>query len=508
MTRGLKLTSPPRLGQPRGALALMALSLASLTASADSLLQIYEKAVRSDPLVREAEANMMATQQGKPIARGSLLPQVNGRYNINETTAGGSTTTFFGGVQSVRVVDSRDYDATNWNLELRQSLFRWDQWVRLSQASKQSSQAEVDYESAQQDLAIRVAEAYFNVLAAEDTLASEQASKEAIGRQLEQAQKRFEVGLIAITDVQEAQAAFDQALAAEILAKRTLANQQEVLRTIIDETPPPLAKPAVELPLSSPNPADENQWVDLAMRQNRALISSQIGAQIAKDDVKIARTGHFPTVDFVAQRNNTDNTGFSRSECINPLGCTNPQDPSVTDPVTTIQRLPTGTDLENDSLSFQIAVPIFAGGSTSARVEQAVYQHRAARERLERTARETERQTRDAYLGVISGISRVQALRQAFESAKTALKATEAGYEVGTRTTVDVLAARRTVFSAETNYLRSRYDYLINGLRLKQAAGTLTIEDIAQIDSMLAPGSTQLPPEAPATPDQPATAAP
>jgi outer membrane protein len=148
-------------------------------------------------------------------------------------------------------------------------------------------------------------------------------------------------------------------------------------------------------------------------------------------------------------------------------------------------RSGTGTDLETDSLSLQFALPIFGGGSTSARVQQAVYQHRAARERLERTARETERQTRDAYLGVISGISRVEALKQAFESAKTALKATEAGYEVGTRTTVDVLDARRTVFTAETNYLRSRYDYLINGLRLKQAAGTLTVEDMAQIDGML-----------------------
>jgi outer membrane protein len=492
MTRGTKLLP----------LALLALALASGTAAGDTLLQIYEKAVRSDPLVREAEANKLATQEGKPIARGSLLPQVNGRYNINETTATGTTTTFFGGVQSVRDVDSRDFDATTWNLELRQSVFRWDQWVRLSQADKQAAQADVDYEAAQQDLAVRVADAYFNVLAAEDTLASEQAAKEAIGRQLEQAQKRFEVGLIAITDVQEAQAAYDQALATEILAKRALANQQEVLRTIIDETPPPLAKPATDLPLQSPDPADANQWVDLAMQQNRSLISSQIGAQIAKDDVRIARSGHLPTVDFVAQRNNTDNTGFSRAECVNPLGCQNPQDETVIDPFGTIQRNPTGTDLENDSLSLQFALPIFAGGSTSARVEQAVYQHRAARERLERTARETERQTRDAYLGVISGISRVQALKQAYESAKTALKATEAGYEVGTRTTVDVLDARRTLFISETNYLRSRYDYLINGLRLKQAAGTLTVEDIAQVDSLLAPAAaaTPAPAEAPPAP--------
>ena len=462
-------------------------------ASADTLLQIYEKAVRSDPLVREAEANKLATQEGKPIARGSLLPQINGRYNINETAADGETVTSLGNSQPVpRIVDTRDFDAQTWSLELRQSVFRWDQWVKLSQAGKQSAQADVDYQAAQQDLAVRVADAYFNVLAAEDTLGSEQAAKDAIGRQLEQAQKRFEVGLIAITDVQEAQAAFDQAVAAEILAKRSLANQQEVLRTIIDEPPPQLAKPAADLPLRSPDPADANQWVDLAMQQNRSLISSQIGTEIAKDDVSIARTGHFPTVDFVAQRNNTDNKGFSRSPCIgSPVNnCFDPNgDPLA---VGTKLRSSTGTDLESDSLSLQFAVPIFSGGSTSARVQQAVYQHRAARERLERTARETERQTRDAYLGVISGISRVQALKQAFESSKTALKATEAGYEVGTRTTVDVLAARRTVFNAETNYLRSRYDYLINGLRLKQAAGTLSAEDMAQIDGMLTGTATEV----------------
>jgi outer membrane protein len=480
----------------RNVLALLPATaiLVSGLASADTLMQIYEKAMRSDPLVREAEANMLATQEGKPIARGSLLPQVNGQYNINENAADGETVTTLGNAPPVpRVIDTRDFDATTWALQLRQSVFRWDQWVKLSQAGKLSAQADVDYQAAQQDLAVRVAEAYFNVLAAEDTLASEQASKEAIGRQLEQAQKRFEVGLIAITDVQEAQAAYDQALAAEILAKRSLANQQEVLRTIIDETPPQLAKPMMDLPLRSPDPGDENQWVDLAMQQNRSLISSQIGTEIAKDDVSIARTGHYPTVDFVATRSNTDNTGFSRSPCI-----TSPVDncfDSNGDPIAagTKVRSATGTDLETDSLSLQFAVPIFSGGTTSARVQQAVHLHRASRERLERTARETERQTRDAYLGVITDISRVQALKQALESAKTALKATEAGYDVGTRTTVDVLNSRQAVFTAETNYLRSRYDYLINGLRLKQAAGTLTTDDIAQIDNLLTTAAAPAP---------------
>ncbi len=463
-------------------LPLTALLVSSL-ASGDTLMQIYEKAVRSDPLVREADANKLATQEGKPIARGALLPQVNGTAAWGDSNANGSTFNQIGDLIAASPIDSRNYYTRLWNVQLRQSVFRWDQWVQLSQAGKQSAQADVDYEAAQQDLVIRVAEAYFNVLAAEDTLASEQAAKDAIGRQLEQAQKRFEVGLIAITDVQEAQAAYDQALAAEILAKRNVANRQELLRSIIDEPAPALAKPGPDLPLLSPDPADENRWVDLAMQQNRSLISSQIGTEIAKDNVSLARTARYPTVDLVASRNNVNNDGFARTPCRTPASCNGAD-------IGTIVRSNTGTDLATDSVSLQFAMPFFTGGTTSARVQQAVYQHRASRERLERTARETERQTRDAYLGVISEISRVQALKQALESSKTALKATEAGYDVGTRTTVDVLAARRTVFVAETNYLRSRYDYLINGLRLKQAAGTLTVADIAQIDALLTANAT------------------
>jgi outer membrane protein len=461
----------------------LATLLVSSLASGDTLMQIYEKALRSDPLVREADANKLATQEGKPIARGALLPQVSGTAAYGNAAANGNTTNQIGDVIASSPIDSRNYYARNWNVQLRQSVFRWDQWVQLSQAGKESAQADVDYEAAQQDLVIRVAETYFNVLAAEDTLASEQAAKDAIGRQLEQAQKRFEVGLIAITDVQEAQAAYDQALAAEILAKRNVANRQELLRSIIDEPAPTLAKPGTDLPLLGPNPADENQWVDLAMQQNRSLISSQIGTEIAKDNVSLARTGHYPTVDLVASRNNTNNDGFSRAPCRAVLNCDGAE-------IGTVVRSNTGTDLASDGISLQFAMPFFSGGSTSARVQQAVYQHRASRERLERTARETERQTRDAYLGVISEISRVQALKQAFESSKTALKATEAGFDVGTRTTVDVLDARRAVFVAETVYLRSRYNYLINGLLLKQAAGTLTTDDIAQIDGFLTATST------------------
>lgn len=466
--------------------------------AADSLMDVYQQALLSDPALREAEATMLANMEAKPQARGALLPQIEFRGAYTESESDGSNT--FpqvltqpgpgGGQPGDVVIATRrfdgDSDATTWALELRQTLFRWDQWVRFKQADKTVLQSQVDYQVASQDLMVRVSDAYFNVLAAEDTLESEQAAKEAIGRQLEQAQKRFEVGLIAITDVQEAQAAYDQAVAAEISAKRALAVAREALREITGEYRKQLDKPREQFPLVNPQPENEDDWVQTAMQQNLALMSSQIGADITRDNIAIAKTGHYPTLDLVVGRNDVDVEG-EQATAIQLPGAS----PDLSDPQ------PNDFDTTEDSISLQLNFPIFSGGTTSSEVREATYQHRAARERLERTARETERATRDAYLGVISEISRVKALRQALKSAQTALEATEAGFEVGTRTTVDVLDARRQLFIAETQYARSRYDYIVNVLRLKQAAGILRQEDLVEVDGWLE--------EVTAAPGQPAT---
>jgi outer membrane protein len=213
------------------------------------------------------------------------------------------------------------------------------------------------------------------------------------------------------------------------------------------------------------------------LQQNLALMSADIGAEITRDDVSIARTGHFPTLDLVLGRTGVDTTGSQATGIESAIGGTGqlgaPQ--------------PTDFNTTQDAIGLQFALPIFSGGTTSSQVREAVYRHRASKERLERVARETERSARDSYLGVNSEIARVKALRQAMESARTALKATEAGYEVGTRTTVDVLDARRAVFLAETNYARSRYDYIINVLQLKQAAGILSPEDMVEVNGWLEP---------------------
>jgi outer membrane protein len=360
-------------------------------------------------------------------------------------------------------VRDSDGNSSTWDVTLRQNIFRWQNWATLRRANAQTAQAEADYSAAQQDLILRTSEAYFNVLAAQDTLEAAVAAHDAIGRQLEQSDKRFEVGLIAVTDVQEAKAAFDSATAALIQAKRNLATAQERLRELTGETFDVLEKPGADMPLAGPNPASPEDWVQLAMQQNARLISSRLAADITRADIGFERGGHFPTLDVVVSRSHFDSEA-------------------------TISGSSAG-DIDSDSddtvVSLQVTVPIFSGGATRSRVRQAQFLNIAARERLERTARETEREARDAYLGVNSEVARVQSLRQAVESAMTALQATEAGYEVGTRTSVDVLEARRRLFEAQTNYARSRYDYLLNVLRLQLAAGTLDREGLEEINALL-----------------------
>jgi outer membrane protein len=463
-------------------LKILSLATALLVAPnsrAASLWDVYQLARQNDPQLREADANRMALRESKPQAFGALLPQIgtSADWGQNAITTSRAGVSFTGTETTTGVTDAHSRsDQTDWSVQLRQTLFRWDQWVRFRQADKQALQADVDYRVAEIDLYTRVADGYFNVLAADDTLAAVVAAREAIGRQLEQAQKRFEVGLIAITDVQEAQSGYDQAIAAEILAKRQLANSKEVLREIIGDYPGELAKPRTEIPLVSPEPADEGQWVELALQQNLSLQSAQIGADIARDNISIARSGHLPTIDFVASYTGNKQRG-NQDAVFTPNG-------QASRPVTISA---TDFDTDTNDWALQVTLPIFSGGVTHSKVQQAVYQHRASKEKLERIARQTERATRDAYLAVNSEISHVQALQQALKSSQTALQATEAGYEVGTRTTVDVLAGRQQLYQAETNYARSRYDYIVNVLKLKEAAGTLNDKDVEDVNSWLEP---------------------
>jgi outer membrane protein len=442
-------------------------------AHAENLIDVYQAALRSDPVLREAEARRMAALEAKPQARGLLFPQVNvtGQY---ATRDGESTALFLSqnddGTVELRQADqSSESDYWTYEAQVTQSLFRWDQWQQLKRADAQVAVAEANFRAAQQNLLVRVSQAYFDVLAAEDTLAAAEATLEALTRQLEQADKRFEVGLIAITDVQEARAAHDSATAGVIAAKRTLAATQEVLREITNEAYTTLSKPAEQMPLDAPNPADEQEWVDRALENNLSVIAARLETEVAARDVKVARSGHYPSVDLFASRNEFDTDATQTNN-----GITQPADATQTE----------------DTIGVQVTIPIFSGGVTQSRVRESVYLQRASREKLEGTMRSAERETRDAYLGVLAEKARVQALAQAVKSSQTALEATEAGFEVGTRTTVDVLAARRTLFEAQRDYARSRYDYLINIVRLESAAGGLVQDDLATINGFLTAPTT------------------
>ncbi|MBT8137825.1 MAG: TolC family outer membrane protein [Gammaproteobacteria bacterium] len=444
---------------------LILVGLLSSPAHSADLLEVYKLALQSDPLLREADAVKLAAMEARPQARSALLPQLG--FNATRTDQGSDgTSAQFGADGFFEIPINNDDDQTSLSVQLTQTLFRWDQWLSLRQADKIVAQAEVDYSSAQQSLMLRVATRYFDVLAARDGLESAQADKEAIARQLEQSETRFEVGLIAITDVQESRAAFDQAVAAEILAKRVLRTARENLRELTGAIVQDLENPDTSLPLVKPDPASEDAWVERALEQNLSLVSSRLGVQIAKDAVGVQRADHLPTLDLVVNKNEFDSDGSRLNLMAGGL-----------DDI--------ASDISSDSVQLQLNIPIYSGGRTSSLVRQRVFEHRAARERLERVARETERETRDAYLSVESDISTIRAFEQALASAETALQATEAGFEVGTRTTVDVLNARRDLLSARTNLERSRYDYIINLIRLKQAAGILSNADLAQVNGWL-----------------------
>jgi outer membrane protein len=352
-------------------------------------------------------------------------------------------------------------------------VFDWSLYAQLRQSDKRVTRAETDYEAAKQQLLVRVATAYFNVLAAEDNLSSAVAAREAIARQLEQANRRFEVGLIAITDVQQSQAGFDNAVADEIDAQRSLATSQEQLREIIGVIVDELAGPTDNLPLLTPDPADAEEWVRMALSQNLALVSQRLATDIADDQIDIDRGNRLPTLSLSASYNE------SLTDSVSTVFGTGTQFPGG-------QSIrPSTQEPQGRNWSIDLRFPIFTGGANRSRIQQSVYLHRAATETLERIARQTERQTRDAYLGVTSAISRVGALRQAVESNRTALRATEAGFEVGTQTTVDVLNTQNQLRRAETEYSRSRYQYMLDILSLKQAAGSLTVTDLEQLDSWL-----------------------
>lgn len=418
------------------------------TVAAD-LVEVYQMAESSDPVYSQSVAAYEATLEAKPQARALLLPTVS--LNANTATNDQDISTSSGTSPGEVGFNSHGY-----SLDISQPVFRYDRYLSLQQADSQIQQAQAELDAALQDLVIRVSERYFDALAAIDNLNFVQAEKTSLGRQLEQAKQRFEVGLIAITDVHEAQAGYDRSVANEILAENLIDNTREALREVTGNYLTDLAPLGETMPLVTPEPAVIEKWTQISQQQNLQVIAAKNQLETTRQEIKIQQSGHLPTLDIVA------NKGYSSSG--GRFG---------------------GAQIHTTTIGLELNVPLFEGGLVNSRTREAHSLYNQAFQRLEETYRAAQRQTREAYLGVISGISQVKALAQSVISSESALEATQAGFEVGTRTTVDVVASQRVLLQAKRDYARARYDYILNTLRLKQAAGTLTPEDLQEITRWL-----------------------
>ncbi|MCC2604919.1 outer membrane channel protein TolC [Planctobacterium marinum] len=417
------------------------------TASAEDLLQVYQQALQNDPATLQSLANKDAAYSGINQNRASLLPQISLELSASRTNG------------------DNHRETNDVAVNFTQSIWDYSNWKNLDRAELVASRADANYGFAKQDLIVRTVTAYFNVLQAQDDLEFAKAEKRAIERQLEQTKQRFEVGLTAITDVHEAQAQFDTAVASEISAQNNVEITLEALREITNNyhaSIDPLNTDTFSA--SMPAPADINAWVSQAEDRNLQLLASKIGVDIAKEDIDIAKNGHYPTVGLRGQYNSNDTDGQS-ADASN-----------------------TGTSdgrFNTSYVELTVNVPIYSGGGTSAAVDTARHEFIATSEDRERVYRSVVRNVRSNYFDVTAAISRIKALNQAVVSAESALKATEAGFEVGTRTIVDVLQSTRNLYDAKRNLAGARYGYITSILSLKQAAGTLTEQDVADINNGL-----------------------
>ena len=418
------------------------------TAVAEDLYTIYQLAVENDAELQIAEENYRAAIESVPQARSSNRPQIT----FDATASFAETDNSLSG--------ENETETLGYSLNLTQSLYNSDNRADINAAEADVLAELATLEAARQDLILRVTNTYFSILAAQDNVDFAYAERNAIARQLEQAQKRFEVGLIAITDVQEAQARFDSAEAQAILAENQLETAFEALSVITGTTViRSLARVGEQLDLDLPEPANSAAWVELAQNNNRDLIAARENLNVARFARDKSSNNRLPTVDLFATYSDADFEDDVLDEY----------------------------DQEDITVGVTLQVPIYNGGRLGAERNQADANFRAAQNNLLLTNRLVAQQTRTAYLDVISGISQVRALEQALESSNVALEATQAGFEVGTRTSVDVLVSLRETFRAQRDYAGARYDYLINTILLKQSAGILQDDDLIDINRRLTP---------------------
>ena len=419
--------------------AALAFAIAAPAAQADDLLQIYQQALTSDPIVLQAKAQRDALYESIEENRAPLLPTVSA--NVGYAKAWNDP--------------ADDTDGLTGGVSLSQVIYDHSAWVGLDLAEMAASQADSAYASTLQSLITRVTSAYFDVLTAKDNFEFQGAEKAAIERQLEQTKQRFAVGLTAITDVHEAQAQYDLASALEILAQNTLDNSYEALREItgIDHKSINVLD-TNRFSAGSPAPASSTEWLKMAETNSIDLMTQRIAKDIANETISLYKAGHMPSLNF--------NAGYNKGMDQTP-----------------------GPDYDNTNIGVTLSIPLFEGFAVSSQVKQAQFAYVEASELLEQTHRSVTKNVRNNFNNVTASISSIKAYEQSVISSESALKATQAGFEVGTRTIVDVLNRTRDLYDSKRQLSEARYGYINSILALKQAAGTLNEDDVIAINNGL-----------------------
>lgn len=433
-------------------IAVLLASAFSLNAQAADLIQVYQQALANDATYASARAAAAAGRESITQGRAGLLPTVgvtgditknNGSYSAWDNNLPGS---------------GSNLRTNEIQVTLQQPLFRWDRWETYQQSKLQQAISEAQFAQAQQDLITRVAQAYFDVLAAQDTLESTRSQKVATTEQLASAKRNFEVGTQTITDTHEAQAAYDLVVSQEIAAVNDLENRKTALQAIIGTAPATLATLRTGVTLTAPQPINVDQWVSAAENQNYAVSVAQLQLESAKRDISKNRAGHYPTLDLVASSSRRDVNG----QVVGTSGKTN-----------------------NNAIGIQYSIPIFSGFAVTSRVRQSIALEDKARNDLEANRRNAALVARQSFLGVNSGLAQVKALEAAEVSSNSALESNKLGYQVGVRINIDVLNAQRQLYQTRTDLARARYNTILAGLKLKAAAGSLREEDLQPINALL-----------------------
>lgn len=421
---------------------LIACAFLTLQAHAVNLLQVYQDALANDAVYASARANLSAGQEVSVQGRANLLPFVG----------------LSGSNQKITRENLPDTTSRGYTLSLSQPLFDIAAWQTYEQSKLSVAASEASFATVQQDLILRVAQAYFDVLTAQDALTALQAQKVAISEQLASAKRNFEVGTATITDTHEAQSRYDLVVAQEFAAQNDIDIKRTALQQIIGKPPENLAILRTDIELRLPEPAQIAPWVSSAEEQNYDVISKQLALEIAKRDITRNRAGHYPTVDLVASRSNTNQNN------------------------TVLGQTSTGN---TNTVGVQWAIPIFSGFSVTSQVRQSIALEDKARSDLESSRRTAAQNARQSYLGVHSGLAQVKALQAAERSSQLSLESNRLGYQVGVRINIDVLNAQQQLYLTQRDLAKTRYDTIMNSLRLKSAAGTLQEKDLVQINTIL-----------------------